>query len=325
MWNVLPLLFAMVLSFAGCKSAKKAPTDAPPTLRDIPAGAATAPVPVKDGDYPLGFPIIDVHLHTQFEGMKMPIELPVVKREEFHNQLKKAGVVGGIAHTVMGGHAYSDERAMGVMACGSAGVKVDAVEIERGLKSGKYGCIKVYLGYVHRYAYDLAYEPVYRLAQKYDVPVVFHTGDVWMAKGLLKYADPMTLDEVAVKHPKMRIVLAHCGAPWFNTGVEVAYKNPNVWCDLSAFTVGNVDEFPEDKLQQLLIKPVHWVFTYAENPKKFMFGSDYPLSDIAAYARGIMKAIPQEHWKAVFYDNALEVFPKLKSLLQATSPTAGKN
>lgn len=49
--------------------------------------------------------------------------------------------------------------------------------MEGGLVSGRYGCINMYLGYVHQYAYDENYEPAYDLAEGYDVPVVFHTGD----------------------------------------------------------------------------------------------------------------------------------------------------
>jgi predicted TIM-barrel fold metal-dependent hydrolase len=44
------------------------------------------------------------------------------------------------------------------------------------------------------------YEPAYQLAQKYDVPVIFHTGDTYSVKAKLKYADPLTIDEVAVDH-----------------------------------------------------------------------------------------------------------------------------
>ena len=39
-----------------------------------------------------------------------------------------------------------------------------------------------------------------------------------------------------------------------------------------------------------------------------MFGSDWPLNDIAAYVRAFKRAIPEEHWRAVFHDNAARVF-----------------
>ena len=114
-------------------------------------------------------------------------------------------MVGAVSHTSVTGEGYVDElRAKNVIFCAGIGPKVDRAALEDGLKSGKFGCIKIYLGYVHVWAYDPAYEPVYALAEKYDVPVVFHTGDTYSIQGKLKYADPLTIDEVAVDHPRSR-------------------------------------------------------------------------------------------------------------------------
>ena len=52
------------------------------------------------------------------------------------------------------------------------------------------------MGYIHRFAFDSAYKPIYDLAKKFKVPVVFHTGDTYSTKGKLKYADPLTIDEL---------------------------------------------------------------------------------------------------------------------------------
>jgi predicted TIM-barrel fold metal-dependent hydrolase len=39
-----------------------------------------------------------------------------------------------------------------------------------------------------------------------------------------------------------------------------------------------------------------------------MFGTDWPLTAMKPYLDAYKKAIPQEHWKAVFHDNAVRVF-----------------
>src|ERR1044071_9415580 len=70
-----------------------------------------------------------------------------------------------------------DLRDQNLMACMGVSAIPNAPLIEDGLRSGRYGCLKIYLGYVHRYAYDENYEPAYQLAERYDVPVVFHTGN----------------------------------------------------------------------------------------------------------------------------------------------------
>lgn len=98
--------------------------------------------------------------------------------------------------------------------------------------------IKIYLGYYPFYAYDEVYEPVYALAEKYGAPVVFHTGDTYSERGLLKYSHPLAIDEVAVKHRNINFMMAHFGDPWTLTGAEIIYKNRNVYADLSGIIVG---------------------------------------------------------------------------------------
>ena len=197
------------------------------------------------------------------------------------------------------------------MHCVGTREKINVAEIEAGLKSGKYGCIKIYLGYVHQWAYSPNYEPAYKLAEKYKVPVVFHTGDTYSTKAKLKYADPLTIDEVAVDHPHVIFVIAHCGNPWIESAAEVAYKNPNVYLDGSAFMIGDLSKMTKEKLDETVVKPLHWIFTFVEDPTKLMFGTDWPLVNIAQYVAVFKQAIPKEHWKAVFHDNAVRVF-KLK-------------
>jgi predicted TIM-barrel fold metal-dependent hydrolase len=194
------------------------------------------------------------------------------------------------------------------MSCLGIDARPNVSLMEDGLRSGKYGCIKIYLGYVHQYAYDKNYEPAYELAEKYDVPVVFHTGDTSSRRAKLKYADPLTIDEVAVDHPKVRFVIAHCGNPWIESAAEVSYKNPNVYLDGSAMLIGDLDRMPRAKVDAYVVRPLAWIFGYVEDPAKLMFGSDWPLTDINSYVKAFKRAIPREHWRAVFHDNAMRVF-----------------
>ena len=258
--------------------------------------------------------IIDVHTHTVFQGMKIPYEsgMPLMSEAEYFREFKEAGVVGAVSHTLQGEAAYIDLREQNVIHCAGVGPTYHFKSIENGLKSGKYACIKIYLGYVPRYAYDASYLPLYRLAQKYDIPVVFHTGDVIEKTAMLKFADPLTIDEVAVRFPKVRFVIAHCGNPWIESAAEVAYKNDNVFLDGSAFLIGDISKVKPETIQKSIVTPLSWVFNYVDNPKKLMFGTDWPLTRIASYVTPFKLAIPKEYWKDVFHDNALAVFTHLK-------------
>lgn len=261
------------------------------------------------------FPVIDAHTHTVFAGQKpVPLDIKPQTREKFLADLKEAGVVGAVAHTVMGEGGYDDLRDHNVIHCAGVGKKFDLGAIDAGLTSGKYGCIKIYLGYVARWAHDKAYLPLYKLAEKHDVPVVFHTGDTYAADAIVKYADPLTIDEVAVAHRKVRFVIAHCGNPWIQSAAEVAYKNPNVFLDGSAFMIGDLEGKTPENLERFVVGPLRWIFHYVDSPSKLMFGSDWPLANPKAYVEAFKQAIPREHWRKVFYENALKVFTRIKDV-----------
>jgi uncharacterized protein len=252
--------------------------------------------------------IIDAHTHTEFTGGVEPTSGIPMTETEYFKEWREAGVVGAVAHTSQTLGNFYNLKDRNVIYCAGVGNKVNARLIDAGLKSGKYGCIKIYLGYVHRYAYDPAYEPIYRLAQKYDVPVVFHTGDTYSTRAKLKYADPLTIDDVAVDHPRVRFVIAHCGNPWIESAAEVTYKNPNVFMECSALLIGDLSQTPKEKVDTYVTRPIAWIFGYLEDPSKLMFGTDWPLNKIKPYVDAYKAAIPKEHWQAVFHDNAVRVF-----------------
>jgi len=272
--------------------------------------AACAP-PASDGaaeQDAVALRIIDAHVHTYFTGQPDSASGIPDTRAAFLAALEAAGAVGAVAHTRPGGEGWADVSDRGVIHCLGVAARVDSAAVADGLASGRFRCLKIWLGYEQQYAYDPAYKPAYRLAERFDVPVVFHTGDTSSSTAKLKYADPLTLDEVAVDHPNVTFVIAHAGYPWIESAAEVAYKNPNVFIEASAFAVGSLDSEPNGWVDEYVVRPIAWIFGYIEDPSKMMFGSDWPLVDIAEYAAAYRRAIPREHWQAVFHDNAARVF-----------------
>ena len=234
--------------------------------------------------------IIDVHIHKQ-------------------SGWKEAGVTGVVAMPGVG-DKIAPSKDKNVITCLGVDYPIKKDRIDSDLKKG-YGCIKIFLGYPpnFHYPHDPEYKPVYELADKHDVPVVFHTGDTQSKSGKIKYADPMHIDEVAVDNPNVTFVIAHCGNPWYQTAAEVAYKNKNVFLECSALLTGDISQ--NESKQMLMIEPIKWVFAYVENPRKLMFGSDYSpsiVTNIRSYIDAYKKAIPEEHWKAVFSENAACVY-----------------
>jgi hypothetical protein len=249
-------------------------------------------------------PVIDAHTHTYFESSGSQH----ATKEDYLREWREANVVGAVSHTSQDGRGYVPELSDKVVFCFGIGNTINLVRVERGLQTGQFGCIKIYLGYVYRYAFDPAYDPLYKLAAKYDVPVVFHTGDTNSTKGKLKYADPLTIDEVAVDNPKVNFVIAHCGNPWIESAAEVAYKNPNVYLECSALFTGDLSVRSKEEVDTYVVRPIAWIFGYIEDPKKLMFGTDWPLTRIKPYVDAYKKAIPEKYWRLVLHDNAEKVF-----------------
>ena len=269
-----------------------------------PRGTASETSSAVIGDYT--GPIIDAHMH--FEGEETG------PSEEMLAEMKKNNIRGAVVHASQKKGVPDIQTTTSPMfaICAAAVPGKRIADVQKGIEEKRYHCIKIYLGYVPKAASDPFYKPFYKLAEKKNVPVVLHTGDTLDKMASIKYADPMGVDEVAITYPKVKFVIAHMGNPWFQTAAEVVYKNDNVYVDMSAIMMGDLSKTAPEALQELIIKPVRWFFLYVENPKKFLFGTDYPLVTIAPYLNVIKRAIPQEHWQAVFHDNAVSVFPTLK-------------
>jgi hypothetical protein len=183
--------------------------------------------------------------------------------------------------------------------------------VESALATKQVRALKAYLGYLH-YAPDHAgFRPYYELAERYQLPFIFHTGDTYSPCAKLRYARPLLVDDVAVDHPKVKFVLAHLGNPWLTDAAEVVYKNVNVWADLSGLVVGDAASFTAEERQETLEETrqaVRRAFRYAERPNRFLYGSDWPLVPMAAYRAFVAATIPELYHALIFEDNARKLF-----------------
>jgi hypothetical protein len=264
---------------------------------------SSAPAPAPE----LPERVIDAHVHADFIGTPEVEGGAANGESELREAWRQANVTGAVVHLARGS-SPPPSVAEGVRYCLGVDATPDAAVLESALATGAVACLKVYLGYVHQYASDPLYAPVYEAARRHGVPVVFHTGDTSSQDAKLKYADPLTIDEVAVDHRDVTFVIAHCGNPWLASAAEVAYKNPNVYLECSALMTGDMAALPADVVRRYVTDAVSWVFGYVEDPTKLMFGSDWPLVTLPSYVRAYAAGVPREHWDAVFYGNAARVF-----------------
>ncbi len=136
-----------------------------------------------------------------------------------------------------------------------------AVE-DLGLQGLKLG--PIYAGFDPR---DPRCDSVYEYCQAKALPIVFHTGTTFNRAAPLGVSRPWLFDEVAIRHPELRMVLAHLGHPFYGECLAVIRKHPNVYADISALF------YRPWQFYNMLITAQEYKVTH-----KLLFGTDYPFA-----------------------------------------------
>jgi len=189
---------------------------------------------------------------------------------------------------------------------------------ERLFQDKKIYGIKLYPGYQYFYPSDEKIYSIAELCQKYNKPLVFHSGDVYSPEkdALLKYTHPIYIDELAVRFPKCKIIISHFGFPYFIETANIVSKNDNVFTDIS----GTLDETNTKKEAGNMLnqykQDLTRIFNYFPDIKaKIMFGTDFcgentPLALINPYIELVKRLFSKKEQESVFYKSAEKVFFK---------------
>jgi hypothetical protein len=88
---------------------------------------------------------------------------------------------------------------------------------------------------------DRRYFPAYVKALEYDVPIGYQCGH--SAESMpSEPGRAMYIDEVAILFPSLKIVMSHTGWPWVDEWIDMAWKHPNVYGDISAYPPRSLPE-----------------------------------------------------------------------------------
>ncbi len=138
----------------------------------------------------------------------------------------------------------------------------------RGVKMGP-----IYAGFDPR---DSICDPVYAYCQDKGFPILFHTGTTFNRNAPLAYSRPWLFDEVAMRYPALRIVLAHVGHPFSDECLVVIRKHSNMFADISALY------YRPWQFYNTLVTAQEYRVTH-----KLLFGTDYPFAGAQESIQGL--------------------------------------
>lgn len=274
-------------------------------------------------------PVVDMHLHSYERDPRFALRLPnpgtgapmTVKdgREQASATvaaLRTAGVVRGI---VGGQSSATDDRMIALDPDRlRAGYTIDAVPTAAQLQDirARHAAGKlVMIGEVaYQYAGirhdDPGLEPLWALAEELDVPIAVHAGAgppgiVYQGspKHRARFGDPLALEEVLVRHPKMKLIIMHGGWPFLTSTIALLHAYPQVHVDLGAIDWAEPAPGFDDYLRGLV--------TYG-SAKRVLFGSDQMVwPDAIATAIARFRDAPyltRQQKRDVLFNNAVRLF-----------------
>jgi uncharacterized protein len=148
--------------------------------------------------------------------------------------------------------------------------------------------------------------PYWALAEELDIPVGIHVGTgppgaIYLGFGgyRARLHSPLTMEEVLVRHPRLRVCLAHAGYPMLDDLLAVLYAHPQVYVDTGII----VYMLPRAEFYRYLRTIVE-----AGYGKRVMFGSDQMVwpGVIERAVEVIMEApfLSEEQKRDILYNNA---------------------
>lgn len=180
-------------------------------------------------------------------------------------------------------------------------------ELHQGHQDLKLKGIKLLSMYAGFYPNDRKLDYLWEYATRHHLPVLLHTGTTFVSQAPLDCTLPRHLDDVAIRFPEVKIIMAHLSHPYEGECVVVIRKHPNVYTDCSALHYR-----PFQLYHSLMLVQEYGVWD------KLLFGSDYPFTTVDASLDEMRKlndmlegtALPRlnmDKMESMFHRNTLEL------------------
>jgi predicted TIM-barrel fold metal-dependent hydrolase len=280
-------------------------------------------------------PIIDMHMHSfpadymGESGIPNPVtgrpsgaasdeELMQASLLEMHRYNIVKAVTSGPLEVMYRWKSEEPERVIGGVHFDEVTSLPDVEQLRQQFITGRLGVLgELAAQYVGISPSDSLFEPYLTLAEELDIPVGIHTGlgpagtpYTCCPKFRVTYGNPILLEEVLIRHPKLRLYIMHGGWPYLEETKAIMSVYPQVYADLAV-----IDWIiPREEFHGYLRDLIR-----AGLGKRLMFGSDQMVwpEAIGMAIEGIESAtfLSKEQKRDIFYTNAVR-FLRLKDTVE---------
>jgi predicted TIM-barrel fold metal-dependent hydrolase len=270
-------------------------------------------------------PIIDMHIHAFPAGYMGDLSIPnpitgkpsgavsdeklmqaTLKEMRRYNIVK--AVASGPLEVVNHWKSKEPQRIIGGVHFDEVTSLPDMKQLREQFVAGQLGILgELAAQYVGLSLNDSLFEPYLALAEELDIPVGVHTGlgpegtpYTCCPKFRVTYGNPILLEEVLIRHPKLRLYIMHGGWPYLEGTKAIMAVYPQVYADLAV-----IDWIiPQKEFHEYLRDLIQ-----AGLGKRLMFGSDQMVwpEAIGMAIDGIESAtfLSKEQKRDIFYNNAV--------------------
>lgn len=180
---------------------------------------------------------------------------------------------------------------------------------EQLVKDGKIDVLGEIGAYYHGLTLaDPFYDPYLKICQEYGIPVAIHTGGGppgttyrGAPKARLTLGNPLLIEDVLVKYPKLKIYLMHSGEMYYREALRLMMSYPQVYSDLGVELW--VHPMPKYYGREFLLRAKEF-----EMLDRVMFGSDqmvWPQGiEMSLQQLESFEFLTQDEKRDILYNNA---------------------
>lgn len=181
-------------------------------------------------------------------------------------------------------------------------------ELDELIALKKLNGIKIYTTYQHIDLYSDNMTKLLKLAEQYNLPVMFHTG---CSNSRASLGRDFVVEEVfakklefLIKKFNINFILAHLGKPQIDQTINVIKNNKNVYTDIS----GLINSLEKNEIKYFINKVRKLLLECG--PEQILFGTDFPVQsheDSVRIINDSMFDFSINDQKKVFYENAFKI------------------